>query len=36
MVTLKADNTFMELERRVDGVRTINTDAQPNIIGGRK
>lgn len=35
MVTKKADGNFMELERRVNGVRTINTAAQPNIIGGR-
>ncbi len=36
MVVLNNDNKFMELERRVGGSRTINTDAQPNIIGGRK
>lgn len=36
MVVLNKDNKFMELERRVGGSRTINTDAQPNIIGGRK
>lgn len=36
MVILNNAGTFIELERRVKGVRTINTDAQPNIIGGRK
>ena len=36
MVVLNNDSKFMELERRVGGVRDINTDAQPNIIGGRK
>jgi hypothetical protein len=35
MVTLMSNNTFMELERCEAGVRTINTAAQPNIIGGR-
>lgn len=36
MVILDKDGNFMELERRVKGVRTINKEAQPNIIGGRK
>lgn len=36
MVVLNSDNEFMELERRVGGTRTININAQPNIIGGRK
>lgn len=36
MVVLNSESKFLELERRVAGVRTINTDTQPNIIGGRK
>lgn len=35
MVVLKSNDKFLELERRVAGVRTINQSAQPNIIGGR-
>jgi hypothetical protein len=36
MVVLNKAGNFMELERCVGGNRTINVDAQPNIIGGRK
>ena len=35
MVTLNSSSKFIELERRVAGVRTINKLTQPNIIGGR-
>lgn len=35
MVILNSSGKFMELERRVEGVRTINKDLQPNVIGGR-
>ena len=35
MVVLNKANNFMELERCVDGKRTINIEAQPNITGGR-
>lgn len=35
MVILGSDGKFRELERRVGGTRTINTDVQPNTIGGR-
>jgi len=35
MVILRSDNTFYELERCVDGKRTINTALQPNVPGGR-
>lgn len=33
MLVLKSDGTFLELERRVAGVRAINKDTQPNITG---
>lgn len=33
MLVLKSDGTFLELERRVSGSRTINKDTQPNITG---
>lgn len=36
MVTLNKAGNFIELERAVGGVRTINVEVQPNIIGGRK
>ncbi len=36
MVILNSESKFMELERCVGGKRTINTELQPNIIGGRK
>lgn len=35
MVALGADEKFIELERCVAGVRTINKDVQPNIPGAR-
>ncbi len=35
MVILNSSNKFIELERCVGGVRTINEDVQPNIPGGR-
>lgn len=35
MVVLNNAGKFIELERRVAGVRTINVATQPNIIGGR-
>lgn len=36
MVILRKDGNFAELERREAGVRTINTELQPNVPGGRK
>ena len=36
MVILHKDGNFAELERREAGVRTINTELQPNVPGGRK
>ena len=36
MVILRKDGNFAELERRQAGVRTINTELQPNVPGGRK
>lgn len=33
MVTLNSEGNFIELERRVAGVRTINKELQPNIPG---
>jgi hypothetical protein len=33
MVTLKSNGNYLELERCVSGVRTINIIAQPNILG---
>lgn len=35
MVVMNKDGNFLELERTVDGTRTINQALQPNIIGGR-
>ena len=35
MVILGSDGNFRELERRMGGTRTVNTDVQPNTIGGR-
>ena len=35
MVILDKDGNFRELERCVDGKRTINTELQPNVTGGR-
>lgn len=35
MVILGKDEKFRELERRVDGKRTINKAVQPNVPGGR-
>ena len=35
MVILDKDGTFRELERCVGGKRTINTELQPNVPGGR-
>ena len=35
MVILDKDGNFRELERCVDGKRTINTELQPNVPGGR-
>lgn len=35
MVTLNSAGTFIELERRVGGVRAINKELQPNIPGAR-
>ncbi len=35
MVILRSDGKFAELERCVNGVRTINTSLQPNVPGGR-
>ena len=35
MVTLNSEGNFIELERRVNGVRSINKDLQPNIPGAR-
>jgi len=35
LVTVASDGTFLELERCVDGTRTINQKLQPNVPGGR-
>ena len=35
MVTLNSSGKFVELERQVGGVRTINKNLQPNIPGAR-
>ena len=35
MITLNSEGNFIELERRVAGVRTINKELQPNIPGAR-
>lgn len=35
MVILGKDNKYRELERRVDGKRTVNKAVQPNVPGGR-
>ncbi len=35
MVVLNSEGNFLELERRVNGVRTINSSLQPNIPGVR-
>ena len=35
MVILDKDGNFRELERCVGGKRTINTELQPNVPGGR-
>ena len=34
-VAIDSEGNYIELERRVAGARTINTIAQPNIVGGR-
>lgn len=35
LVILRSDGKFVDLERRVGGVRTINRTLQPNVPGGR-
>lgn len=35
LVILGSDDNFRELERRMDGKRTINKEVQPNVPGGR-